>query len=81
MKEKASKKKWERPIFLDINPFPEALGHCVFGSTADPGAGTCHTGQDTGAGNNCNSGANTSVHSHACATGGNTSVCTFGSIV
>jgi hypothetical protein len=81
MKKKTIKKIWEPPTVLDMNPIPETWGHCVLGSTADPGAGICHTGQDTGAGNNCNSGANTSIHSHGCAVGGNTSVCTFGSIV
>jgi hypothetical protein len=77
-----TKTKWEDPKMLELNALPEALGHCVSGSTATStgsAISACQTGGiPTGcaagqaAVESCTNGQNTSAAGggHNCSNGG-----------
>ena len=74
MKE-GSKMTWADPKMLELDVLPEALGHCVTGSSqSDTGLQSCHTGELTSgvhSGHLCNSGGVAGPEFSDCNTGGN----------
>jgi hypothetical protein len=66
--------KWEKPVILDMDALPRALGQCMEGSTPVSGDNTCTTGGAAYGG--CGSGSITTV---GCVDGGKASGCGSGS--